>query len=419
MARGKTKQVAESQGSSSTMLIVETANGVFVRRIAPSTLLPPEEDPGAAAERATRHAAARWGLPDFVFRPNLQRKGAGLRELGDAVLVVGSRAAAIQVKIRPRPSSSAYRERAWLDKKIDEGNRQAAGTIRSLQRRPAELTNGRERSVTVDGSGLRWVSVVVIDHPGVENYMPHGSAVVLYRRDWEFLFDQLKSTYAVLEYLERVGQRGHIPLGTEPVRYYELAHADQTTRMGAIDPRLNGAGFRPESAPLLPMKPVPQGELIRSVLEDIATTASPETPISAVLEVLAAVDAAPVSYRERLSSDIFAWLSLAGNAPADEVHWRFRRHYWTNRPYLIFGAAPRYNDVIAEAFETLVRLRHQEHLELFPERPDLLSVGVLLTPRHDGVRAWDTTAMAVRGPQDFDPLFRRRLEELWKTQASD
>lgn len=42
--------------------------------------------------------------------------------------------------------------------------------------------------------------------------------VVLLRRDWEFLFDQLKSTHAVCGYFERV-PGDSIELGDEPMRY--------------------------------------------------------------------------------------------------------------------------------------------------------------------------------------------------------
>lgn len=52
-------------------------------------------------------------------------------------------------------------------------------------------------------------------------------------------------------------------------------------------------------------------------------------------------------------------------------------------------------------------------LELMPERAEMLSVGVLLTPRHDGYRPWDTTLVATRGDQGLDPRSRDALELLW------
>ncbi|HAL25851.1 MAG TPA: hypothetical protein DCP25_03830 [Chloroflexi bacterium] len=86
---------------------------------------------------------------------------------------------------------------------------------------------------------------------------------------------------------------------------------------------------------------------------------------------------------------------------------------WPKRPHLIFGAAPRFNEVVREAFESFIRLRHQQHLELTPKRADLLTVGILLTPRHDGFRPWDTTLAATTGQQEFEPDLRSALEELW------
>lgn len=34
-------------------------------------------------------AAACYGLPDFVFHPVVERRGRGVREIGDALLIVG------------------------------------------------------------------------------------------------------------------------------------------------------------------------------------------------------------------------------------------------------------------------------------------------------------------------------------------
>jgi hypothetical protein len=51
-------------------------------------------------------------------------------------------------------------------------------------------------------------------------------AIALTRRDWDFLFDQLRSTTAVLDYLFRAAAASPVPLGDEPARYYQLAAAD-------------------------------------------------------------------------------------------------------------------------------------------------------------------------------------------------
>jgi hypothetical protein len=164
---------------------------------------------GTAAEDATRSAAATFGLPDLVFRSAHRSIGSGTRELGDAIIVVGGVAAAVQVKARAAASGQYARERAWLDKRIEKAARQARGTIRMMIAAYATLVNERGRAVQISGPSKSWVPVVIVDHPGPPNaYTPaltaSTAAVVPLRRDWEFLFEQLKSTDAVIRYLHRV-----------------------------------------------------------------------------------------------------------------------------------------------------------------------------------------------------------------------
>ena len=112
----------------------------------------------------------------------------------------------------------------------------------------------------IDGNAYRWLVLVVIDHEEVpEETMPslreakYPAAVVL-RRDWEFLFDQLKSTHAVAQYFERVAGK-ELALGDEPLRYYGLAQADASATPAAVLPELLGVGEL-FSTPLLPIAPV-------------------------------------------------------------------------------------------------------------------------------------------------------------------
>ena len=48
-----------------------------------------------------------------------------------------------------------------------------------------------------------------------------------------------------------------------------------------------------------------------------------------------------------------------------------------------------------------------------------MTVGVLLTPRTDGLRPWDTSMAATRGDQHFEPDLRAALEHLWGGLGSD
>ena len=218
-------------GAPELTLEVETEDGVFLRLIRPATALASGREVGAAAEEATRSAAAIYGLPDFLFHPTQRSLGSGTREVGDAIVVVGDVAAAVQVKAREAPTGREERERAWLDRRISKAARQAIGTIRTVTTVATMLMNERGRRIEIDGSAKSWVPVVVVDHPDPPSgYSPSLSGsvpvVVLLRRDWEFLFEQLKSTDAVIRYLHRVRRMPPVALGEEPVRYYELAAAD-------------------------------------------------------------------------------------------------------------------------------------------------------------------------------------------------
>lgn len=398
-------------------LVIETASGTFIRSVRPATVLP-EGAPGYAAEDATRNAAAYWGLPDFVYRSGRQSRGSAVREIGDALVVVGPMAAAIQVKAREALTSSETKERSWLDKQIRQAASQARGTIKSVTS-VDELTliNERGTPIAIKGPEKTWLAVVVLDHPGVAGYVPSEDAVVLLRRDWEFLFEQLKSTYAVLEYLRRVAGEDRVPLGEEPIRYYRLAAADAATSPSAPDPRIAHIG-RAWAAPLLPQAPAGHGDryhsLVRAVLEDVATARLPDdVTVENMVEVLAAIDAVPIAHRAELGRLWLSWLEEVAKTPEGEVSWRSRNLIGGGRPYLIFVAAPRHNAVVQSAFGAYVRLRHQQHLEFLPERNALLTVGILLTPRADQYGPWDTTVMATRGDQGFTDEERRSLEDFW------
>jgi hypothetical protein len=404
----------------SIQLVIETSDGTFIRSVRPATMLP-EGPTGYDAEDATRHSAASWGLPDFVFRSTRRLRGSATREIGDAILVVGSGAASVQVKARLSPTSNETRERSWLDKNIRQAASQGRGTIKSLTAgAPVTLTNERGRQLVIDGAHKTWLVVVVLDHPGVDGYVPpkEESAVVLLRRDWDFLFEQLKSTYAVLEYLQRVSTRDPVALGEEPLRYYRLAAADASVKPHELDPRI--AHFAsPWAVPLLPQAPAGHGEfrnhsVLRAVLEDVATVRLPEGfSHTDMLEVLAAIDAAPVANRSELGRLWLTWLREVADVPGDEMVWRFRNFFGNERPYLIFAAAPRYATWVQEAFSWLVSFRHQEHIEVMPERSGLMTVGILLTPRTDQFGPWDTTVIAVHGDQQLTPEDRAVLEQLW------
>lgn len=131
------------------------------------------------------------------------------------------------------------------------------------------------------------------------------------------------------------------------------------------------------------------------------------------LEALAAIDAIPVSYRAELGEVILSWIDEAAAVPEGSHLWRFRSIPSPGRPYLLFGAATTLDEAIQTFFGDYVTLRHQQQLELMPERAHMMTVGVLLTPRHDGYRPWNTTMAATKGDQRFHPKFREALELMW------
>ncbi len=98
-------------------LVIDTPAGVYTRRVPPALPLAPGVEHGPAAEQAAHHAAAAWGLPDFIFRQAAHaQKGSGLRELGDCLLLAGHRGAVVQVKARTIAPKDDTAEAAWIKK---------------------------------------------------------------------------------------------------------------------------------------------------------------------------------------------------------------------------------------------------------------------------------------------------------------
>jgi hypothetical protein len=172
----------------------------------------------------------------------------------------------------------------------------------------------------------------------VENPSNDLPTVTLLRRDWEFLFDQLRSTHAVVQYLHRVSGDKPVPLGDEPVRYYQLAEADEDTPPAKLSPAIMGGGYS-ISAPLLPMAPVAHDDdqahlLLRIIMEDIATGSS-DSEIAELdrLQALAEIDELPVAHRAELGRTILSMMREVAEAKEGEIFWRFRRHRFPNAPH--------------------------------------------------------------------------------------
>ena len=129
---------------------------------------------------------------------------------------------------------------------------------------------------------------------------------MLLRRDRQFLFDQLKSTHAVVEYLRRAAEEP-IEIGKEPERYYRLATADHTKAPESLDQRLLTPHHISAPIPSLPLQPAASRDrsahiLIRDLGEDVAvapiTNNADVVPgESSRLLILGEVDRLPVAAR--------------------------------------------------------------------------------------------------------------------------
>jgi hypothetical protein len=404
-------------------LFIETSQGVSVRRISPAMPLRLLEDQGKEAEDATHSAAAIWGLPDFVFPPDVRRRSSGVRELGDGLLMVGDLGVVLQVKSREAISDSEDRERRWIAKQTKRALAQGHGTIREFRREPATLTNLRGRTIKLDGNDLRWAVAVIIDHPDPPSDVevdPGENAVVLLRRDWDFLFEQLKSTHAVGRYLERVAGEP-IVLGDEPMRYYDLALADQQAEPSPLGEPYRFPGVHVYSEPLLPLAPAAtedeaEHRLYRTILEDIAGISHDENMDEELrLLSLADLDCLLIGQRAFVARFLREKFERVCKVRPPEVEWHHRRMTVNDSTQVGLGVCSRFDKEIQGAFGAWVALRHHEFTErVKPEEP--VTVGVLLTPCQKKNRQWDTSMTAVRGRIELEEDELAAYVELWKRE---
>lgn len=379
---------------------IQTPSGVWIRTVPAASPLPDVGEQGQQAEQAIADAASLWGLPDFVYRAGARRKGSGVREIGDRILLVGDCGVAIQVKSRVDVSEDPDKEARWISKNAEKASRQARGTIRKLRAGPVPAINGRGRTVQIGGESQLWIGVVVIDHPQVPDRFypqiecPTDDLVILLRRDWEFLFDQLKSTRAVISYLAAVrGQRAW--LGEEPLRYYGIAGNNQLSRPPEFDPDSLIEGAKMVTRPYLPMAPAGSEDLnaqrfLRIILDDVAEGGGQPIPEQQRLEALAVLDGLPPEYR--------AWAGrymLQNSALVAELRSGVAETQFTTPPgneSVIVGACSKLDQ---DVLTCLVALRHHE-LQTRSGLKETRTVGVFACPRRDEVR-WDTLMVGFSG----------------------
>lgn len=334
----------------------------------------------------------------------------------------------MQVKSREGPIGTEERERRWLSKKATEGLRQADGTVRRLGLETTELTNLRGQALAIDLDRYRWLDVVIVDHPACPaDTVPDLSvakrpSVVLLRRDWEFLFDQLKSTTAVAQYIERVAGEPH-ELGLEPARYYDLAQADAEASPEGFSFELL-AGGKAVPAPLLPLAPTGTDDLkalrlLRTLMEEVAVTKLARASEADRLRLLAELDRLPVAHRAQIGRRVLECMAhVVEDVKSPGLLWRMSSVRSSDgRIHLGFGTCsqPYTNPNVPLGLQGWAQLRHFDVLEATGGAAvdDLTTVAVIVTPRLDGQRPWDTSVTAVSGPVKFDAADLRILRELF------
>jgi len=418
--------IATISGGRELTLVVADDDKTYLRRVAAATALDPRLPQGTAAEEATATAAAFWGLPDFVFPPVKRETGSGSRELGDGIVLVGDQGLILQVKSRENLTQKTERETNWIKKQAARGAGQAVGTLRQLRRRPEVMSNQRGRLIAIDGNAATWIGVVIVDHPeppdGLTLPVDHEGlpVVTLVRRDWEFLFEQLGSTAAVVAYLHRVaGDPGE--LGDEPARYYDLAGKDA---IAPQNPVRNGwaaeTGATWEARPILPRTPAttatgPGRAMFRMVLEDCSGTRIDNE--NARLTLLSFLDRTPVTHQAEVGDRLLQMLHKAKRTVMGGCSWDFRWIFDTQRPrQVVFGVSNQLSTWHNDAFRSRLLLQHHR-ITRHDWDPDdePTTVGVLLTPNYYlRDRLWDTSVMATFGPSVLTPEDVEVYETFWE-----
>lgn len=220
----------------------------------------PLQSQGLAVEEYARRLAGSLGVPDFVYRPPVVRKGSGTRELGDGLLVAGGLGLIVQVKSRSAEQGhrdGLERAERWCRKHAEIAQGQGLGTRNRLAKGGVTAVSLRGHAQVLP-SAANWPIVVVIDHPLVPSILLGASADTLYlaMRDWLGLHTMIRSTHGLIEYVRRaLGSGLTVPLGQESTRYAELARADALW-----------AEESPTSVPLLPSTPLRGEDLFAAQL---------------------------------------------------------------------------------------------------------------------------------------------------------
>ncbi|MFD1044133.1 hypothetical protein ACFQ1S_00250 [Kibdelosporangium lantanae] len=191
----------------------------------------PDPDRGHAVEDYARRLAGGLGVPDFVYEPELDQRGRGVREISDGLLVAGQDGVILQVKSRNEDAAktdTAEKAAAWCQKVGRKAQSQARGRKRTLLRGSVQVRSlrGFERILP---DATDWPLVVIIHHPGAPavRFSPASDTLFMSLSDWLNLHRMIRSTAGVIAYVQRALASGiSVGLGNEADRYKQLAAAD-------------------------------------------------------------------------------------------------------------------------------------------------------------------------------------------------
>jgi len=409
-----------------TYLQLDERSRVVGREIpaASTATLQPGQTHGIAVEDATRAAAGSWGLPDLVLQPAVIPKGSGIREVGDGTIFSGPRGIVLQVKAREIVGDTPARAESWLRKNASKGLSQARGTIKTLRNPAVTLTNLRGRDVTFSGTSIDWIPVIVLDHPAAPTGVfppsdPGGPSVTMLRSDWEFLWTQLRSATAIVEYIHRVADEEPLELGAETHRYFDLAERDVRASPRPLPTWMGESGATTPGLPQLPPDPASSPDelgflVFQRILEDVADSDFPGTERER-LDVISMIDHVAVALRASLGRLLLRRLDSCSAADAGELRAEHRIMYLNDgNLHLSFSTMSTLTPYYSEVYKTWLLHRRQRFIQSSgasgPAWP--WTVGVLLTPRLDGPRPWDTTMIATCGQPQYD------LEEFDRLDAA-
>ena len=148
-------------------------------------------------------------------------------------------------------------------------------------------------------------------------------------------------------------------------------------------------------------------------------TGASEIPEADRLRMLAALDRLPVSIRGQIGRYLIDAMEASARSPAGQTEWRQRRVVIgpsDSEPPIQLAYATcslEHSAMVRDFFESLVRLRHHDVHEVVGEADSLITMGVLLTPRTDGVRPWDTTMIATAGDPDLNAEQLAAFRRIW------